>query len=95
MWNIPSTSHASAGIDRMRCDPCQWHFVLKLEAVEDECMDCDCPWDSGADGCSSKAAAAEGVRAAPEAIQARSVDQISYVHASILYQKHLAELNTD
>jgi hypothetical protein len=33
VWNIPSTSLASAGIVRMRCDPCQWHFVLKLEAV--------------------------------------------------------------
>jgi hypothetical protein len=33
VWNISSTSHASARIVRLRSDPCQWHFVLKLEAV--------------------------------------------------------------
>jgi hypothetical protein len=31
--DIPSTSHASAVIVQMHCDPCQWQFTLKLGAL--------------------------------------------------------------
>lgn len=44
VWNISSTSHASAGSARMRSDPCEWQMMLKLEAVGmSDCQGCDVP----------------------------------------------------